>query len=124
MASITRSESFGRRSRRCVRTTPCSNAARRKQSVTDAASAAQYVAAGDTLNRLQLADLLSGSVVIETLFGWLGWACWPSRRSTSRDYPVVQGVVTVDTIIVVLMNLLVDLSYGWLDPRVRRRVFA
>jgi peptide/nickel transport system permease protein len=41
-----------------------------------------------------------------------------------RDYTVVQGVVTVDTIIVVLMNLLVDLSYGWLDPRVRRRVFA
>jgi peptide/nickel transport system permease protein len=77
-----------------------------------------------TLTGIQLADLLSGSVVIETLFGWPGMGLLAIQAINLRDYTVVQGVVTVDTIIVVLMNLLVDLSYGWLDPRVRRRVFA
>lgn len=74
-----------------------------------------------TLSGVQLGDLLAGSVVIETLFGWPGLGRLAIQAVGLRDYAVIQGVVTVDTVIVVLLNLFVDLSYGWLDPRVRRR---
>lgn len=73
-----------------------------------------------TLSGIQFGDLLAGSVVIETLFGWPGLGLLAIQAVGLRDYAVIQAVVTVDTVIVVLLNLLVDLSYGWLDPRVRR----
>jgi peptide/nickel transport system permease protein len=72
-----------------------------------------------TLSGVQFGDLLAGSVVIETLFGWPGMGLLAIQAVGLRDYSVVQAVVMVDTVIVVLLNLLVDLSYGWLDPRVR-----
>jgi len=74
-----------------------------------------------TLSGIQLGDLLAGSVVIETLFGWPGLGLLAIQAVGLRDYAVIQAVVTVDTVIVVLLNLLVDLSYGFLDPRVRRQ---
>jgi peptide/nickel transport system permease protein len=74
-----------------------------------------------TLSGVQLGDLLAGSVVTETLFGWPGLGRLAIQAVGLRDYAVIQAVVTVDTVIVVLLNLFVDLSYGWLDPRVRRR---
>jgi peptide/nickel transport system permease protein len=74
-----------------------------------------------TLSGVQFGDLLAGSVVIETLFGWPGMGLLAIQAVGLRDYSVVQAVVMVDTVIVVLLNLLVDLSYGWLDPRVRRQ---
>jgi peptide/nickel transport system permease protein len=74
-----------------------------------------------TLGGIQFGDLLAGSVVIETLFGWPGLGRLAIQAVGLRDYAVIQAVVTVDTVIVVALNLLVDLSYGWLDPRVRRQ---
>jgi peptide/nickel transport system permease protein len=73
-----------------------------------------------TLSGVQLGALISGTVIIETLFAWPGLGQLAIQAIQNRDYTVVQGVVLVETAIFVLLNLLVDLSYGWLDPRVRR----
>jgi peptide/nickel transport system permease protein len=73
-----------------------------------------------TLAGIQLGYLFSGAVVIETLFSWPGVGQLAIQGINSRDYPVVQGVVVVNTLLFVVLLLLVDLSYGFLDPRVRR----
>jgi peptide/nickel transport system permease protein len=73
-----------------------------------------------TLSGIQLGDLLAGSVVVETLFGWPGLGLLAIQSVGLRDYAVVQGVVMVDTMIYVVLNLAIDLSYGLLDPRIRR----
>ncbi|MFV0309793.1 MAG: ABC transporter permease [Desertimonas sp.] len=74
-----------------------------------------------TLAGIQLGFLFSGTVVIETLFAWPGIGQLAIQGINSRDYPVVQGVVVVNTLLFVLLLLVVDLSYGFLDPRVRRQ---
>lgn len=74
-----------------------------------------------TLSGIQLGELLGGSVVIETLFAWPGLGLLAIQAINNRDYAVIQGVVLVDSAIFVLLNLLVDLSYGWLDPRISRQ---
>jgi peptide/nickel transport system permease protein len=73
-----------------------------------------------TLAGIQLGYLFGGAVVIETLFAWPGVGQLAIQGINSRDYPVVQGVVVVNTFFFVVLLLLVDLSYGVLDPRVRR----
>jgi peptide/nickel transport system permease protein len=73
-----------------------------------------------TLAGIQLGFLFSGAVVIETLFAWPGVGQLAIQGINSRDYPIVQGVVVVNTLLFVFLLLLVDLSYGLLDPRVRR----
>jgi peptide/nickel transport system permease protein len=73
-----------------------------------------------TLSGVQLGYLLSGSIIVESVFAWPGMGQLAVQALTTRDYNVVQGVVLVDTAIFVLLNLLVDFSYSWLDPRVRR----
>jgi peptide/nickel transport system permease protein len=73
-----------------------------------------------TLGGIQLGDLLTGSVIVETLFGWPGLGLLAIQAVSERDYAVVQAVVMVDTLIYVALNLAIDLSYGWLDPRIRR----
>jgi peptide/nickel transport system permease protein len=73
-----------------------------------------------TLGGIQLGDLLAGSVVVETLFGWPGLGLLAIQAVSNRDYAVVQAVVMVATLIYVALNLAIDLSYGWLDPRIRR----
>jgi peptide/nickel transport system permease protein len=73
-----------------------------------------------TLAGIQLGFLFSGAVVIETLFAWPGVGQLAIQGINSRDYPIVQGVVVVNTLLFVFLLLLVDLSYGVLDPRVRR----
>jgi len=74
-----------------------------------------------TLSGIQLGQLLGGSVVIETLFAWPGIGQLAIQAINNRDYAVIQGVVLVDSAIFVLLNLLVDISYGWLDPRISRQ---
>ena len=74
-----------------------------------------------TLSGIQLGNLLSGAVVVETLFAWPGIGQLAIQGINGRDFNVVQGVVLVATTIFVSLNLLVDLSYGWLDPRIRRQ---
>jgi peptide/nickel transport system permease protein len=73
-----------------------------------------------TLAGIQLGTLFSGAVIVETVFAWPGVGQIAIQAISSRDYPVVQGVVLVNTAIFVVLLFLVDVSYGLLDPRVRR----
>ncbi len=67
---------------------------------------------------LELAALLGGTVIVETIFNWPGLSSLLIAGVRARDYPVVQGVVLVIAVLTVLINLLVDLVYGLLDPRI------
>jgi peptide/nickel transport system permease protein len=69
----------------------------------------------------QIAFLLGGSVIIEQIFVLPGMGRLAIQGLTFRDYPLVQTLVMVFASIVVLANLLVDVSYAWLDPRIRYR---
>ena len=71
-----------------------------------------------TVLGLQIATLLSGSVITETIFGIPGVGRLLTASIQSRDYPVVQGIVVIVGLFVMTTNLIVDLSYGWLDPRI------
>lgn len=72
-----------------------------------------------TVIGLQTGYLLSGAVLTETIFSWPGVGSWMVNAISSNDLPVVQGGVLVFAIVFVLINLLVDISYAWLDPRIR-----
>jgi ABC-type dipeptide/oligopeptide/nickel transport system permease component len=65
------------------------------------------------------AYLITGSIVIETIFQVPGLGFYFISSVTDRDYPVLAGVMVFYCIFLVLLNLLVDLSYGLLDPRIR-----
>ena len=67
---------------------------------------------------LEIAALLGGTVIIETIFNWPGLSSLLIAGVRARDYPVVQGVVLLIAVLTVLINLIVDLVYGWLDPRI------
>lgn len=73
-----------------------------------------------TLSGIQLGALIAGTIVVETLFAYPGMGQLVIQATQSRDYNIVQGVALVATAVFVFLNLLVDLSYGLLDPRVRR----
>jgi peptide/nickel transport system permease protein len=72
-----------------------------------------------TLFGIQIAFLLSGSVIMESIFAVPGIGRLLVEALAQRDYPIVQGVTVIVGIGVMCVNLLVDLSYGFLDPRVR-----
>ncbi|HTY81676.1 MAG TPA: ABC transporter permease [Dehalococcoidales bacterium] len=72
-----------------------------------------------TLSGVGLAAILGGSVLIETVFNIQGVGMILFRAISSHDYPVVQGFILVIAIFVLLINMLIDVSYGWLDPRIR-----
>ena len=72
-----------------------------------------------TLLGLQLTHILGGSVFIETVFNIPGMGRLMVSSLFSQDYPIVQAGTLVIAGIVVVINLLVDISYGWLDPKVR-----
>lgn len=65
------------------------------------------------------ASVMTGSVVVETIFGIPGIGRYFVQGALGRDYTLVMGTVVVIAIFVVVFNLLVDLAYAWLDPRVR-----
>lgn len=73
---------------------------------------------------LALGALLSGAVVVESVFAYPGLGRLIHEAVTARDYPVLQGVLLVVTVGVVAANLLADLTYPLLDPRVRAAVAA
>jgi nickel ABC transporter permease subunit NikB len=73
-----------------------------------------------TVFGLSLGSLLGGTVVIEILFSWPGLGSMAVDAIFSRDYPVIQGYVLLTGVFVVLVNLLVDLSYHLIDPRIRK----
>jgi peptide/nickel transport system permease protein len=72
-----------------------------------------------TIAGLQLGGILSGAVLTETIFGLAGVGLSMFEAITSRDFPIIQGLVVVVAFVYVLFNLLVDLSYAFLDPRIR-----
>jgi peptide/nickel transport system permease protein len=72
-----------------------------------------------TIIGLQIGLLLSGAILTETVFAFPGLGTWIQGAIENRDYPVLQGGILFVGIIVVLVNLLVDLSYGLLNPRIR-----
>jgi oligopeptide transport system permease protein len=65
------------------------------------------------------AGLLTGSVVVETIFGIPGIGRYFVQGALGRDYTLVMGTVVVIAVFIILFNLIVDLLYAWLDPRVR-----
>jgi peptide/nickel transport system permease protein len=72
-----------------------------------------------TIIGLELGTLLGGAVITETIFAWPGLGRLAVTAIFQRDYPVVQAAVLVTALVFVVSNLLVDLLYGWLDPRIR-----
>ena len=62
---------------------------------------------------------LSGSVLTESIFGWPGLGRLIVQSIMKRDFPVIQGAVLFMAVVFVIVNLLVDLCYGIIDPRVR-----
>jgi peptide/nickel transport system permease protein len=72
-----------------------------------------------TVIGLQAARLLSASVVIEQLFAIPGLGSLAYQSVFNRDFPVLQGVVLVSAVGVLLVNLMVDVTYSVIDPRVR-----
>lgn len=72
-----------------------------------------------TILGLQWGTLLAGSVVTETVFAWPGLGRLLIDSVTVRDYPVIQGAVLVFALVFMVTNLLVDVAYAVLDPRIR-----
>ena len=72
-----------------------------------------------TLIGLQFGSLLGGAYIIENIFGWPGIGRLATQAVFNRDFPVVQGTVLVGAVIYFTANLVVDLLYAWLDPRIR-----
>jgi len=72
-----------------------------------------------TVIGLQVGTLLAGAVLTETLFSWPGVGKWLIDAISRRDYPVVQGGILMIATLVILVNLVVDLMYGVLNPRIR-----
>jgi len=75
-----------------------------------------------TLAGLEAGQLLGGAVIAETIFAWPGLGRLTVQALLNRDFPVVMAAVSFTSVVYTLMNLLVDLAYGWLDPRIRVRV--
>lgn len=72
-----------------------------------------------TLTTLQLGTLMSGAFVIENVFAWPGIGRLAVQAVAARDYTIVQAIMLLSTVVFVTLNLLVDLSYRLLDPRMR-----
>ncbi len=72
-----------------------------------------------TFTGVQIAFLLNGSVVVESVFAWPGVGRLIYQGIIGRDYPLVQGCLLIGGLIVIIMNLVVDLLYAVIDPRIR-----
>jgi peptide/nickel transport system permease protein len=77
-----------------------------------------------TVAGLAYGDLLTGAILIETIFGWPGIGHYAYKAAIFADFPAIMGVTLVFGIIYTLINLAVDLIYGFLDPRVRTQMTA
>jgi peptide/nickel transport system permease protein len=74
-----------------------------------------------TVAGLQTGLLLTGAILTETIFSWPGVGRWMLDAINARDYVVIQGGILFFALVVVLVNLLVDVSYAFLNPRIRYR---
>jgi ABC-type dipeptide/oligopeptide/nickel transport system permease component len=69
---------------------------------------------------LQVGSAFAGSVVVEYIFNWPGLGRLLLTAIEGRDYPVIQGTVLLSSVLFVLVNLVTDISYLFLNPRLRR----
>lgn len=74
-----------------------------------------------TVIGLQVGTMLAGAILTETIFSWPGLGRWLIDALQRRDYPVVQGGVLLVATMIILVNLLVDLLYGVVNPRIRHK---
>ena len=72
-----------------------------------------------TIIGINFAGLLGGAIATETVFSWPGIGMLMVRSIENRDLPVVEGGVVILATIFVLVNIIVDVSYAFLDPRIR-----
>jgi ABC-type dipeptide/oligopeptide/nickel transport system permease component len=72
-----------------------------------------------TVLGLQFGSVLTGAVITETIFAWPGVGRLLVQAIGSRDYPTIQGCILLIASVYIVMNLLVDVVYGFLDPRIR-----
>jgi ABC-type dipeptide/oligopeptide/nickel transport system permease component len=72
-----------------------------------------------TVIGLDFGSYLNGAVLTETIFGWDGMGRFTMEGIIKRDYPVIMGCIIVGTVVFVLINLIVDVLYHYLDPRIR-----
>ncbi len=73
-----------------------------------------------TIVGLSIGTLFGGSVVIETIFRWPGLGKLAMDAISNRDYPVIQGFVLFSSTVYVVINLIIDICYSWIDPRLRK----
>jgi len=74
-----------------------------------------------TIAALEIGNLLAGAVIVETVFAWPGIGQLAMQSIQSRDFLVVQAVVLFVSLTYVVLNLLTDLAYTAIDPRIRGR---
>ncbi|AYY82266.1 dipeptide ABC transporter permease DppB [Proteus vulgaris] len=74
-----------------------------------------------TVIGLQVGTMLAGAILTETIFSWPGLGRWLIDALQRRDYPVVQGGVLLIATMIIFVNLLVDVLYGIVDPRIRHK---
>jgi peptide/nickel transport system permease protein len=72
-----------------------------------------------TVVGLELGTLLSGSIIVETVFVWPGMGSLLIEGLQSRDYPLIIGLVLVYTTMFVIINMIIDICYAVIDPRIR-----
>ncbi|MET0744712.1 MAG: ABC transporter permease subunit, partial [Microvirga sp.] len=72
-----------------------------------------------TVIGLQVGVLFTGAILTETIFSWPGIGKWMIDAIFRRDYPVLQGGALLLGIVVMAVNLLVDVTYGLINPRIR-----
>ena len=72
-----------------------------------------------TITGLECGMILEGAVITETVFAWPGLGQLMVSAVSNRDYPLIQGVVLVTSIVFILINFIVDVMYRFLDPRIR-----
>jgi len=72
-----------------------------------------------TFAGMQFAVMLTGAVVVESIFAWPGIGRLAYEAIVNRDFPVIRGVILTVSVVVVIVNLIVDIMYAYIDPEVR-----
>ena len=68
---------------------------------------------------IQFGYMLGGSIYIETIFAWPGMGRIVAESVSNRDFPLVQSIAFFTSVVIIVLNFLTDLAYGWFDPRIR-----